>query len=274
MSSILVTGANGQLGRCLQSILPNATYVTRGDLNLADAKSIDSFFKTRGRFDTIINLAAYTLVDKAETEKDLAAHINSVAPGTLATHAQRFIHVSTDYVFSGESKVPYKESDPTAPINHYGLTKRQGEVSAFKANPNTVVIRTSWLYSSNPGNFVTKMLELAKTRDELKIVNDQTGSPTHALDLAHVIVGFLQKPTLKGTYHYSNEGQCTWYEFAREIFTLANIGIRVLPIPSSEFPTPAKRPQFSLLDKSKIKKDLDLQIPHWQQSLKNCMESL
>jgi dTDP-4-dehydrorhamnose reductase len=274
MSSILVTGAKGQLGRTLESILPAATYVSREELNLADSASIQTYFKTHGAFETIINLAAYTQVDKAETEKDIANFINAVAPGILATHTKRFIHVSTDYVFDGKSETPYKETDLTAPINQYGHSKRTGEENALKANANSLVIRTSWLYSHYQGNFVTKMLELAKTRNELKIVNDQTGSPTYALDLAHVILGFLQNSNLRGMYHYSNEGKCTWYEFACEIFKLSNINIRVLPIPSVEFPTPATRPQFSLLNKTKIKNDLNIHVPQWQQSLKKCLEHL
>lgn len=274
MTTILVTGANGQLGQTLKQVLPHASYADRERLDLASLDKTEDYFKLHGVFDVIINLAAYTLVDKAEAEKNLATQVNALAPGRLAKYAKRFIHVSTDYVFDGTSEIPYKETDITAPINHYGLTKRHGEENALKANSNTVVVRTSWLYSQYSGNFVTKMLELAKTRQELKIVDDQTGSPTYALDLAEVLVAILRHTDMQGIYHYSNEGKCTWYEFAKEIFRLKKIPIRVLPIPSSEFPTPAKRPTFSLLDKSKIKNALQTSVPDWRLSLAKCMESL
>jgi dTDP-4-dehydrorhamnose reductase len=265
--SVYVVGSSGQLGRTLQRLHSEWTYLNRHDLDLSRPGEVAAYFKKK--VDVIINAAAFTAVDDAEKMRAEAEQLNAHAARELARACEHLIHISTDYVFSGEKKTPYLETDPTGPINHYGATKLWGEEAAFRENKNTIVIRTSWLYSEYNKNFVRRMLELAETRDKLSIVNDQWGTPTHASDLAQVILQMAKSPqSFAGEiFHYSNEGSCTWYEFAREIFRLAQKSIAVEPIATSAYPTPARRPQYSVLEKKKVADATGNRIPFWQESL-------
>jgi len=288
--NILVTGANGQLGKELQvlmrnkqnSIQHNFFFTDRNELDITDKKSIENFL-TKKEISTIINCAAYTAVDKAEEERELADLINHKAVEILANSAKEheipLLHISTDYVFNGTSCKPYKETDHTNPQNIYGATKLKGEEAFQNSGAKGMIIRTSWVYSPFGQNFVKTMLRLAKSKKELRIIYDQIGSPTYAKDLAKTILQIMQNPTfttLKSVevYHYSNEGLCSWYDFAKAIFELKNIGIKVLPIETKEYPTSAKRPNYSVLSKKKIKKDFDIEIPYWRDSLKDCLQRL
>jgi dTDP-4-dehydrorhamnose reductase len=288
MKSVLVTGANGQLGSELQQLAPNHpklsfTFVSRAELDLSDSHAINSWFADK-HVDVIINCAAYTAVDKAETEPDLAHAINATAVTTLATiaKAQRIslIHLSSDYVFAGQNYRPYQETDATDPQGVYGASKLAGELALLRINPaKSVIIRTAWVYSTFGNNFVKTMLRLGKERAELGVIYDQVGSPTSAKDLAGAILSIIQHPKLEaltGTeiYHYSNEGVCSWYDFAKAIFSFSDLGCFVKPIDTKDYPTPAKRPHYSLLNKAKIKHDFDITIPYWQDSLKTCLNTL
>jgi len=285
-TAILVTGANGQLGSELQALSSHYnqyrfTFVDRSDIDLNDTEAIEHYFKEK-TFDTIINCAAYTAVDHAESNPDLADNINHKAVKTLATIAKAtnttLIHISTDYVFNGKNFQPYVETDPTDPQSIYGRTKSAGEEAIQSINPpNAVIIRTSWVYSSFGNNFVKTMLRLGKERDELGVIFDQIGTPTYARDLAKAVLKITQNSKLKTQnsveiYHYSNEGVCSWYDFAKAIFELSDINCRVNPIETKEYPTPAARPSYSLLNKTKIKTDFNLQIPYWRDSLAECLE--
>jgi dTDP-4-dehydrorhamnose reductase len=286
--SILVTGANGQLGSELRLLSDVATdfdftFVTRDELDLGDSVAIQSWFGDNF-YDVIINCAAYTAVDKAEAEPDLARAINARAIATLAGIAKAkksaLIHVSTDYVFDGKYFKPYVESDPTNPQGIYGLTKREGEQALLAINPaKSIIIRTSWVYSSFGSNFVKTMLRLGREREELGVIYDQVGSPTSARDLAVAILAIIRHPkldTLTATeiVHFSNEGVCSWYDFAKAIFEYSAINCRVKPIETKDYPTPATRPHYSLLNKAKIKKSFDLNIPYWKDSLNDCLDLL
>ena len=286
--SILVTGANGQLGSELreQSALhPGDTFTFIGsrELDFGDAAAIYAWFLDK-TFDVVINCAAYTAVDKAESEPALALAINATAVATLARIAKEksmsLIHISTDYVFDGKNFKPYSETDPTDPQGVYGQTKRDGEQAMLAVNPeNSVIIRTSWVYSSFGNNFVKTMLRLGKERAELGVIYDQVGTPTSARDLAQAILSIIQHPRLyaqKATeiYHFSNEGVCSWYDFAIAIFDLSDISCTVKPIETKDYPTPAKRPHYSLLNKAKIKNTFDLTIPYWKDSLQDCLAVL
>ena len=243
---------------------------------------IDQFDLVRSYFKTLqpaycINCAAYTAVDKAEAEKDLAFLVNGEAVGVLAAickeHGTKLIHISTDYVFNGEGTYPYTENFPTDPINIYGASKLQGEKDAIGFNPDSIVIRTSWVYSSFGKNFVKTMMRLMNEKDEIRVVNDQIGSPTYAADLAEVILNIISnwKP---GIYNFSNEGIITWYEFAVAIKEIINCPCDVKPISSSEYPTPAKRPAYSVLDKTKIQETFNIHLKGWKVSLSNCISKL
>jgi len=299
MKKILVTGANGQLGRELQeaakpllhtSSVPFIThsssfpsfefiFADKDQLPLGDPDRIFSFLNDN-QPDYCINCAAYTAVDKAETEKDLAFRINGEAVGALAAacHATgaRLLHISTDYVFDGDSATPLKEEDPTGPVNIYGASKLRGEQLAMEQHPHgTVIIRTSWVYSEFGNNFVKTMIRLMKEKPSINVIDDQIGSPTYAADLAaallHIAAGQNFTP---GIYHYSNEGRISWYEFALAIKELTGSPCPVNPIPTAQYPTPAKRPHYSLLDKSLIRNTYGIIIPDWRQSLTTCIARL
>lgn len=275
MKNIFVLGSTGQLGTEIKRLMPDAVYLTRDEVDLSSELSIRSYFEDKEP-SLIINCAAYTQVDRAETERDLAFYSNAISPAILASLCDKFIHFSTDYVFNGNGYKPYLEEMTTGPTGVYGESKLQGESAVLQANSNSVIIRTSWVYSDIGNNFVKTMIRLGKDRKELKVVCDQIGSPTYAHDLADIVVkfGVLEWKFKPGIYHFSNEGVASWYDFAREIMDLMNIDCRVLPIKSEDYPTPAKRPHYSVLDKTKIKKDLGIEIPHWKESLKICLQKL
>jgi len=280
---ILITGANGQLGRSFQSLAAAFTdfrfiFLSREDLPIHHFELVRNFFKAyQPAF--CVNCAAYTAVDRAETEPELAALVNTEAVGVLATVCKdfgtRFIHISTDYVFDGESPEPYKETDPVNPVNTYGRTKSEGETRCGQANPDAIIIRTAWVYSEFGNNFVKTMLRLMAERPSINVVNNQIGAPTYAVDLAAAILQLIQSGHWHpGTYHYSNQGRISWYDFAVAIRNLTASTCTVNPIPTSQYPTPAKRPAFSLLDTSKIRTVYQLSIPDWQESLKTCLHKL
>ena len=288
LKSVLVTGANGQLGNEIRQLSDLATdfsfsFVTRDELDLSDSVAIQRWFGDKS-YDVIINCAAYTAVDKAESEPDLARAINVTAIATLAGIAKAkksaLIHVSTDYVFDGKNFKPYVESDLTNPQGIYGLTKREGEQALLAINPaKSIIIRTSWVYSSFGSNFVKTMLRLGREREELGVIYDQVGSPTSARDLAVAILAIIRHPkldTLTETeiVHFSNEGICSWFDFAKAIFEYSAINCQVKPIETKDYQTPATRPHYSLLNKAKIKKSFDLNIPYWKDSLNDCLDLL
>ena len=281
---ILVTGANGQLGRELQAIAPafpqfDFLFYDRAALSIADPDAINTFF-ARERPAYCINCAAYTAVDKAESEKESAYLINGDAVGYLAAACHntgaRLIHISTDYVFDGLSETPLREDDPTGPINTYGASKLEGERQALQHHPEgTLIIRTSWVYSEFGINFVRTMIRLMKERPSINVVSDQVGSPTYAADLAAAILHIINASSfIPGLYHYSNEGRISWYEFALAIREDIGSTCEVHPIPTTQFPTPAKRPRFSLLDKSLIRLTYHLTIPEWRPSLVTCIAKM
>jgi dTDP-4-dehydrorhamnose reductase len=286
--NILVTGANGQLGSELKKIhhiFPDYLFdfTDIDELDITDARSVQTFFEQK-KYHFCINTAAYTAVDKAENEQDKAYLINTEAVKHLAQqcaeHHTVLIHISTDYVFSGKSYSPYHEEDNTNPISIYGKTKLEGEQIALQTNPQSIVIRTSWLYSTFGHNFVKTMLRLAENKSSISVVADQVGSPTYAEDLAQVIVQIMnfvlthKNNSLFGIYHYSNEGVASWYDFAHAIFQLKSLSINILPIKTVQYPTPAQRPSYSILDKNKIKSTFGIKIPHWRDSLARCLEKL
>ncbi len=284
MKRILVTGSNGQLGSELKDIAPfypdvEFLFTDLPELDISDDMAVESYISQRP-VDALINCAAYTAVDKAESEPEKAYLINATAPSILAGVAERhdftLVHISTDYVFNGKNYKPYLESDPVGAVSAYGISKLEGEVAVIKSKAHALIIRTSWMYSVYGHNFVKTILRLAKERHELKVVFDQIGSPTYAADLAKAILEILTKHKFRGCkiYHYSNEGICSWYDFASTIIQLANLNCRVLPITSSGFPTPAPRPHYSVLDKSMIRGDFDLVIPWWHDSLRQCLSML
>ncbi|WP_417939623.1 dTDP-4-dehydrorhamnose reductase [Flavobacterium sp. RS13.1] len=277
MKKILVTGANGQLGSELSElsidysqyewIFADRTQITLDNLDLL--KSQLNGIKP----DVIFNCGAYTAVDKAESEKEMAFTINHLAVELIAKYAKdnnvKLIHISTDYVFDGTSSVALDEESQTNPINSYGASKLAGEAACLKENPESIVIRTSWVYSKFGNNFVKTMQRLMKERDTVNVVNDQIGSPTYAGDLAKVMMFILEaEKWLPGIYHYSNEGEISWYEFALSIKEFGNYDCNLGGIPSASYPTPAKRPEFSLLDKKKIKAIYNLDVPYYKESLK------
>ncbi len=278
---VLVTGAAGQLGQSLQFIASNYSdcefiFASSQDLDITNQEKVNVFFNAN-KIDFCINTAAYTAVDKAETEIEKATFINVTGSKNLAIackkHNAKLIHVSTDFVFDGNSSTPYLESDKTNPLGVYGQTKLDGEIAVAQNMTDYFIIRTSWVYSQFGNNFMKTMLRLASERDSLSIVSDQIGSPTHAVDLAKAIMQIITKTqhptpsTQYGIYNFSNEGKCSWYDFAVEIFRINNIVIDVKPIPTEAFPTPAKRPKYSLLDKNKIKNTFGIEIKTWQESL-------
>ena len=294
---ILVTGKNGQLGRSIQKTVnadtkignnqsPNEyIFVGREELDLSSESSISHYFGNNDKFDLIINCAAYTAVDKAEKEQEFANQVNHLAVKQLASIASnqqsRLIHISTDYVFDGESDKPYIETDTPNPINAYGRTKLAGEKALQALMPiNAIIIRTSWLYSEYGNNFVKTMLRLGKDRDEISVVNDQMGSPTYATDLADAILEIISHNKFRDLgqttqiYNYSNEGEVSWHEFAKEIFKIEKIECEVNSITTQQYPTPAKRPRNTIMKKDKIVKVFNITISNWKSSLNTCMAIL
>ncbi|MUU79067.1 dTDP-4-dehydrorhamnose reductase [Winogradskyella endarachnes] len=276
MLKVLVTGGGGQLAQCIKSVAGlypklKFTYKTSSELDITNKDEVESTFNFQA-FDYCINCAAYTNVDKAESEKELAYKINVLGPKYLAEtcskHQVTLIHVSTDFVFDGNASKPYKETDSTNPIGVYGKTKLEGEQQIINTIKNHFIIRTSWLYSEFGNNFLKTMLRLADQRDELGVVGDQIGSPTYAIDLAVVIVELIEsKNNAYGVYHYSNKGVISWYDFAKEIFRLNQSNIQLNKIGTKDYPTPAKRPKYSVLDTSKISQILDKKTLNWKDSL-------
>ena len=281
---ILVTGANGQLGRELRNVLeseiPGKTiYTDVAELDLTDAKGVDDFFK-KNDISHVVNCAAYTAVDKAEEEKLECAAININAVKNLANAADaigaKIIHISTDYVFDGTAHRPYKESDKVNPISQYGTTKRKGETALLALAPESIIIRTSWLYSPYGNNFVKTMLRLGSEQSKIKVVSDQIGTPTYALDLARAIYTVLMSHQwVEGIFHFSNEGVCSWYDFAKSIHRIAGIDkCEIKPIPTEEYPTAASRPFYSVLDKTRIKATYGVKAPYWEDSLIECIKRI
>lgn len=275
---ILVTGASGQLGQSIQFIANeyiDYTFVFKNskELDVTNSSQVDNAFDLiKPNF--CVNCAAYTAVDKAETETDLAYKINVLAVENLANACKKhnipFIHISTDFVFDGTKNTPYLETDITNPLGIYGKTKLDGELILQKTWKKYIIIRTSWVYSQFGNNFMKTMLRLGTEKTELSVVSDQTGTPTYAVDLAHAILKIIQKPVF-GLYNYSNLGVCSWYEFAQKIFEISEKKIILHPIKSVQYPTPAERPKYSVLDKSKIMETFDLEIPNWKDSLKKVL---
>ena len=281
--NILVTGCNGQLGseiRLLEADYPQHVFFNtdRNELDITDQTAVNEFVNTNS-IDGIINCAAYTAVDKAEADKQLCTALNSEAPAYLAAAVEArsgwMVHVSTDYVFDGTKHTPYVETDTPCPDSVYGSTKLAGELAVSKFCKRTMIVRTAWLYSPFGGNFVKTMLRLGKERPELGVVFDQIGTPTYAYDLAVAIMTAVDKGVKPGIYHFSNEGVCSWYDFTKAIHRIAGItSCRVKPLHTSEYPTPATRPAYSVLDKTKIKETYGLDIPYWEESLEKCINLL
>lgn len=280
---ILVTGANGQLGKALQHLAKHHPehkfrFLSREDLPIHHFELVRNFFKADPP-DVCINAAAYTAVDRAETERDLAFQVNAEAVGVLAAvckaHGSRFIHVSTDYVFDGTSDKPYKEDDSTGPLTVYGESKLEGERQAMQLNPDSVIIRTSWVYHETGKNFVKTIIRLLDERPYIGVVNDQIGSPTYAGNLAACAMKIAEaKNFVPGIYHFSDQGEISWYDFAVEIARQIDSNTEVRPISTPEFITPAHRPAFSVLDKSKVVKTYRVELKPWQESLKDCIQAI
>jgi dTDP-4-dehydrorhamnose reductase len=291
---ILVLGKNGQLGRSIHKLVNTDTkidnnqhsndfiFIDREGLDLSSESNIGHYFDSNDKFDIIINCAAYTQVDKAEQEVELANQINHLAVKQLASIANKqqakLIHISTDYVFDGESDKPYTETDTPNPINVYGKTKLAGEKTLQAVMPmNAIIIRTSWLYSEYGNNFVSTMLRLGEERGEISVVNDQIGSPTYATDLAKIILHIIKTKEFKEMgqvaqiYHYSNKGKCSWHEFAKEIFKIVEVSCKVNPIATQQYPTPANRPMNTIMSTDKIIQKFNINIIPWQESLARCL---
>lgn len=283
MKKILITGANGQLGNEMRLIAADHleyeyVFTDVAELNICDEKAVMTFVEEH-KIDVIVNCAAYTAVDKAEDEVDFCTLLNGEAPGYLAAAIQkrggRMIHISTDYVFDGKSYIPYSEDIPTCPNSVYGRTKLLGEQRAMEKCTRTVIFRTAWLYSPFGNNFVKTMIRLGNERKELGVIFDQIGSPTYAKDLAETIFCCLAKDEISGIFHFSNEGICSWYDFTKAIHVEAGIShCRVLPLHTSDYPTKASRPHYSVLDKTKVKLVLGIEIPYWRDSLHDCFTRL
>jgi dTDP-4-dehydrorhamnose reductase len=276
---IFVTGANGQLGRTLRDLAPDCFFFDRATLPVEDPDASQAFL-AREKPEWLINCAAYTAVDKAESERESAYQVNGDAVGYLADACRknntRLIHLSTDYVFDGNSATPLKETDPTGPVNTYGASKLEGERRALRQYPDgTLIIRTSWVYSEYGNNFVRTMIRLMKERPSINVVDDQIGSSTYAADLCAAILHIIGYPAFTpGIFNYSNEGRTSWYDFATTIRDVIGSSCTVNPIPTSQYPTPAKRPHYSLLDKTRIRDTYQLSIPEWRPSLHTCLRNL
>lgn len=280
---ILVTGANGQVGKELRKLSTeypqlDFLFLSREDLAIHHFELVRNFFRSF-QPDLCINCAAYTAVDKAESEKELAYLVNAEAVGVLAAvcreQGARFLHISTDYVFRGDGNRPYTEADETDPQNVYGASKRDGEIQALANNPEAVIIRTSWVYSVFGKNFVKTMKRLMQEKESISVVSDQWGSPTHARDLARCLVQVgLSDQWVPGIYHYSNEGDITWFQFAEAIRELTGSRCVVNPIPTSAYPTPARRPLYSVMSKAKIARTYGVVLVPWKESLQECLRML
>jgi dTDP-4-dehydrorhamnose reductase len=281
--NILITGCRGQLGNELQ--LQEAEHPSHHffntdveELNICDQAAVDAYV-AENQIDGIINCAAYTAVDKAESDKEKCTTLNTVAPAYLANAVEQrggwIIQISTDYVFNGKGYLPYKEEDTPSPDSVYGSTKLASELGVSKFCKNAMVVRTAWLYSTFGHNFVKTMIRLGMERKEIGVVADQVGTPTYARDLASALLTIVEKGIKPGVYHYTNEGVASWYDFTKAIHRIYGIqGCNVKPLHTDEYPTPAKRPHYSILDKTKIKKAFGIEIPHWEESLKDCIELL
>lgn len=281
--NILITGCNGQLGNEMQLLEkenPQHTFLNTdvAELDITNQLAISDFVN-RNNIDGIVNCAAYTAVDKAESNKQLCTLLNTEAPAYLAAAIEKrggwLIQISTDYVFDGTKHTPYIETDTPCPDSVYGSTKLAGELGVSKFCKNTMIIRTAWLYSTFGNNFVKTMIRLGKEKPELGVIFDQIGSPTYAGDLATVIMTAINKGIVPGVYHFSNEGVISWYDFTKAIHRIAGIGTcHVRPLHTSEYPTPAARPAYSVLDKTKIKQTYQIEIPYWEESLEKCVKQL
>jgi len=283
-NNIIVVGGKGQLGQCLEEKVNRANldyqfiFLGSADLDITSTEQITAVFE-KYQPAYCINCAAYTAVDKAEEDLENAFEINESAVKRLAENALKYnatlIHISTDFVFDGSSSIPLTETLPTSPVNVYGLSKLKGEREIESILEQYYIIRTSWLYSEKANNFVKTMLKLAQSRSELTVIYDQVGTPTYAMDLAEVIITIIKdEPKKYGLYHYSNEGVASWYDFAKAVFEFAEVDMKVLPVASSAFVTKAKRPHYSVLDKTKIKAALGIEIPYWRESLNICIQNL
>ncbi|MDC6365654.1 MULTISPECIES: dTDP-4-dehydrorhamnose reductase [Flavobacteriaceae] len=280
---VLVAGSNGQLGKCFQILVSKQgdhqfefVFKSSSELDISNGREVIQDFK-KNRYGYCINCAAYTQVDKAETEVERAMKVNIIGAKNLAIACEKFdatmIHISTDFVFDGRSGKPYQEEDECNPLSVYGGTKLDGEMSVQMTLKQHFIIRTSWLYSEYGNNFMKTMLRLSEERKELSVIDDQFGTPTYAKDLAAFVLKIVySQETSYGVYHYSNQGETTWYSFAKAIFELSDTGIELYPIPTEAYPTPAERPKYSVLDKSKVEQTFGIQIPDWRDSLKQALK--
>ena len=281
--NILITGCNGQLGnemQLLEEANPQHTYFNTdvAELDITDSAAIEKFVN-ENQIDGIVNCAAYTAVDKAEDNQELCRLLNTVAPGYLAAAVEKrggwLIQVSTDYVFDGTNHTPYTEDEPTCPNSVYGSTKLEGEKAAQQACSRTMIVRTAWLYSTFGNNFVKTMIRLGKEKPELGVIFDQIGTPTYARDLAVALFAAINQGVVPGIYHFSNEGVISWYDFTKAIHRIAGItSCHVRPLHTAEYPAPANRPHYSVLDKTKIKQTYNIEVPYWEESLKECILKL
>ncbi|MVN89911.1 dTDP-4-dehydrorhamnose reductase [Mucilaginibacter aquatilis] len=283
MKTTLVFGGSGQLGQCLKKVtnergIEFLKFPAEEEANVLNVEALEKLFETY-KPEYVINCAAYTAVDKAESDVETSRKVNKDGAANLAQLCKQFsavlVHVSTDFVFEGNTPFLLTESDVAAPINVYGLTKLEGEQHIIQSLDKHYILRTSWLYSEYGNNFVKTMLKLGAERDELNIIADQIGTPTYAIDLAACILDIIEADNQQyGIYHYSNEGVTSWYDFAVGIFDLAGISVKVNPIRTSQYPTPATRPVFSVMDKSKVKLTFGINIPYWRHSLQECINRL
>jgi len=284
--NVLITGENGQLGSEIKELSSNYQkfnffFENSKNLDITEASIVDSYIQ-KNKINAVINCAAYIAVDKAEIEKEKAEKVNSIGVFNLAkaieNNGGKLIHISTDYVFNGNNSIPYKENDAVNPINFYGETKFLGEQKILSLPIEAIIIRTSWLYSSFGNNFVKTMLRLGKDKNELNVVADQVGAPTYAKNLAKTCLNILSDKNKideeSKIYHYANEGVTSWYDLAKAIMEISKTDCKIFPITTEEYPTPAKRPRYSLLNTSKIKKDFNIEIPYWRDSLKECIQRI
>lgn len=283
IKNILITGANGQLGSEMQKLATAHSQYTYyftdvNELDICNEQAVNDYISAHS-IDAVVNCAAYTAVDKAESDEAFCRLLNATAPGYLARAVQKrngvIIQVSTDYVFDGTRHQPYTEELPTCPASVYGHTKLEGEQEVMQGCEQAVVIRTAWLYSEYGANFVKTMIRLGKEKEQLGVIFDQVGTPTYAGDLAQAIYAILNHGAVRGVYHFSNEGVCSWYDFTKAIHRIAGITTcTVNPLHTIDYPTPAQRPHYSVLDKTKIKQTYSITIPHWEESLRQCIELL